>query len=59
LRADHPHHEEILARHESAIAGGLPVYTDPESGLTVFTAQFLARRGYCCSSGCRHCPYVC
>jgi hypothetical protein len=23
----------------------------------VFTADFLRRRGYCCESGCRHCPY--
>ena len=28
-----------------------------ENGLYVFTAQFLLRRGYCCESGCRHCPY--
>jgi iron complex transport system substrate-binding protein len=23
----------------------------------VFTESYLRRRGYCCSSGCRHCPY--
>lgn len=28
-----------------------------ENGLMVFTAEFLKRRGYCCESGCRHCPY--
>jgi hypothetical protein len=28
-----------------------------ESGLLVFTAAFLRERGYCCESGCRHCPY--
>lgn len=28
-----------------------------EGGLMVFTAPFLLRRGYCCESGCRHCPY--
>jgi len=28
-----------------------------ESGLMVFTATFHLRRGYCCGSGCRHCPY--
>ncbi len=28
-----------------------------ENGLYVFTAKFLLRRGYCCGSGCRHCPY--
>jgi len=31
-------------------------YLTPE-GYKVFTAQYLLRRGYCCESGCRHCPY--
>jgi hypothetical protein len=28
-----------------------------ESGLMVFTAQYHLRRGYCCGSKCKHCPY--
>src|SRR5712664_3012994 len=28
-----------------------------EGATIVFTARFLLRRGYCCESGCRHCPY--
>ena len=28
-----------------------------EKGLYVFTEQYLLKRGYCCQSGCRHCPY--
>jgi hypothetical protein len=28
-----------------------------EGGLMVFTERFLLRRGFCCESGCRHCPY--
>lgn len=28
-----------------------------ENGAMVFTADYLTRRGYCCGSGCRHCPY--
>jgi hypothetical protein len=28
-----------------------------ENGLFVFTAEYLRERGYCCTSGCRHCPY--
>ncbi len=28
-----------------------------EGRYMVFTADFLRRRGYCCQSGCRHCPY--
>lgn len=23
----------------------------------VFTALYLLKRGHCCNSGCRHCPY--
>ncbi|MBY0512341.1 MAG: hypothetical protein K2P78_00330 [Gemmataceae bacterium] len=28
-----------------------------EGGRWVFTAAFHLRRGHCCYSGCRHCPY--
>lgn len=28
-----------------------------ENGLIVFTAAYHLKRGYCCNSGCRHCPY--
>ena len=28
-----------------------------ESGLYVFTADYLRRRGYCCENACRNCPY--
>jgi hypothetical protein len=28
-----------------------------EKGNWVFTAKYLLKRGYCCRSGCRHCPY--
>jgi hypothetical protein len=28
-----------------------------ENGNWVFTAKYLLNRGYCCRSGCRHCPY--
>lgn len=28
-----------------------------EQGLFVFTADYHLRRGYCCGSGCLHCPY--
>lgn len=28
-----------------------------ENGLLVFTESYHLRRGYCCQSGCRHCPY--
>ena len=28
-----------------------------EEGLMVFTKEYLLKRGYCCESGCKHCPY--
>ncbi|MBI1768093.1 MAG: hypothetical protein HY015_05520 [Bacteroidetes bacterium] len=28
-----------------------------ENGLMVFTEKYHLKRGYCCKSGCRHCPY--
>jgi hypothetical protein len=28
-----------------------------EGGLMVFTSAYHLKRGYCCGSGCRHCPY--
>jgi hypothetical protein len=28
-----------------------------EQGLMVFTEAYHLKRGYCCQSGCKHCPY--
>ena len=28
-----------------------------EGGLLVFTEAYHLLRGYCCESGCRHCPF--
>jgi hypothetical protein len=28
-----------------------------ENGFMVFTAAYHLARGYCCTNGCRHCPY--
>ncbi|MBI3234046.1 MAG: hypothetical protein HYZ42_08390 [Bacteroidetes bacterium] len=28
-----------------------------EEGLMVFTEEWHLKRGHCCGSGCRHCPY--
>ena len=28
-----------------------------EGAYVVFTEAYHLRRGYCCESGCRHCPY--
>lgn len=28
-----------------------------EKGMLVFTEAYHLKRGHCCDSGCRHCPY--
>ena len=43
-------------KQQAALEEGRDYYL--ENGLFVFTAAFLAKRGYCCESGCRHCPYL-
>lgn len=43
--------------HERACAAGEHAYRDPDSGFTVMTKLAHLARGYCCRSGCRHCPY--
>ena len=29
-----------------------------EGGRLVFTEAYHLKRGYCCGSGCRHCPFL-
>ena len=47
----------IVRAHDAAVARGDDGYVDPDSGLYVMTASYHSARGYCCGSGCRHCPY--
>jgi Family of unknown function (DUF5522) len=35
---------------------GLDYYVT-EEGYIVFTEAYHLKRGYCCQSGCKHCPY--
>ena len=35
---------------------GVDFYYD-ELGRFVFTSAYHLKRGYCCKSGCRHCPF--
>ena len=35
---------------------GIDFYLDKD-GYRVMTESYLVRRGYCCSNGCKHCPY--
>jgi hypothetical protein len=39
----------------TALVEGLDYYV--ENGYWVLTEHFLRKRGDCCGSGCRHCPY--
>ena len=32
-------------------------YIDPLTGHKVMTSYYLLKRGFCCGTGCRHCPY--
>ncbi len=50
--------EPWQAAHEAALRAGDDTYPDPATGYRVFTEASLARRGRCCGSGCRHCPYA-
>ncbi len=43
--------------HDDAVRRGQDRYTDPETGARVFTELFHHRRGFCCGSMCRHCPF--
>jgi hypothetical protein len=58
LAPDRADYELICARHEAAMVAGSPGYLDPVTGFFVMTAANHAKRGFCCASGCRHCPYV-
>ena len=35
---------------------GIDYYT-LDDGRLVFTSEYHLKRGYCCSRGCKHCPY--
>ena len=43
--------------HEEACLAGKDFYKDPTSGYNVFTEVAHRKRGKCCGSGCRHCPF--
>ncbi len=35
---------------------GIDYYLNSQ-GYRVMTEYYLVKRGYCCSNGCKHCPY--
>ena len=42
-------------KDEGRLVEGVHFYR--EGPYVVFTELYLRERGYCCESGCRHCPY--
>jgi hypothetical protein len=58
LAPSHSSYDAIVEAHRAALDRGAMFYIDPASGLSVLTAGYLAARGHCCASGCRHCPYL-
>lgn len=42
--------------NENKSIEGEDYYLTPE-GYKCFTSNYHLKRGYCCKSGCRHCPY--
>ncbi len=56
-----PEFQLSLCKFEVQMKELIPIeegdYYLSEKGYKVFTAQFHLKRGYCCESGCRHCPY--
>ena len=52
------HQSRIRQVHSQANSIKKKMYIDPISQNSVMTRSFLISRGYCCGSGCRHCPYL-
>ncbi len=49
--------EKISGSHKLACKNKQKWYIDQKTGLKVLTEYYLVKRGYCCGTGCRHCPY--
>ncbi len=49
--------QDIQELHTEACAQGRLHYLDPVTGYQVLTELAHFRRGHCCGSGCRHCPF--
>ncbi len=47
--------DDFAEEEAQTFVEGLDFYF--EDGLMVLTRRYLSGRGYCCGSGCRHCPY--
>jgi hypothetical protein len=54
---DPPKSDELSPPDDSAMAALASEDFYWEGPYLVFTAAYLLKRGYCCNSNCRHCPY--
>ena len=52
-----PDQSGFAALHKDACERGEKTYIDPDTGYSVFTSLAHTQRGWCCGSGCRHCPF--
>ena len=53
-----PHARERLERYLASLKEGSDFYFDVPTGFLVMSALKHIKRGFCCNSGCRHCPYI-
>lgn len=49
--------ELIATLHKKANYNKKNYYIDPLTGNKVLTSYYLMKRGFCCCTGCRHCPW--
>jgi hypothetical protein len=49
--------EENKDKKDENMKHGEPPMFYMENGFVVFTREYHLKRGNCCKSGCRHCPY--
>jgi len=52
-----PQDDDHFTDEDAAAAPLAPGDFYYEGPWIVFTASYLLKRGYCCNSNCRHCPY--
>lgn len=50
------HQSDRVKLTKATLVEGTHYYIN-EQGYWVFTELYHLQRGYCCKSGCKHCPY--
>lgn len=52
-----PDHAQVTKSGVNDVASSTESDYYLENGYVVFTESYHKKRGYCCGSGCRHCPF--